>query len=149
MKKVVLIFTGLVLMIYSLNLFALNASHSLKGRIIDSKTKAPIACAGIVIKDSSKIVATVTDEDGSFILFDVSDGNHSIQIYHPDYESTVKVITVSDVNELALNIEMNRKSRTEKENSQVKDVNIYDKLFWNFTSPVSFFDFLKSIIFSF
>ena len=52
MKKYVLISTVLVLMIASLNVFSMDSIHSLKGQIIDSKTKSPIAGAGIVIKDS-------------------------------------------------------------------------------------------------
>jgi hypothetical protein len=149
MKKIVLVFTGLVLMIYSLNVVALNGIHSFKGQIIDSRTKAPVAFAGIIIKDGSKLIATVADEDGSFILYDVSAGAHSIQINHSDYENAVAVITVSDDMEFAVNFELNKKLCRETEHTQVKDTNTFNSLFWNLLSPESFFSFLGSVLFSF
>ncbi len=74
MKKSVLILAGLALAIsfLSLKLISQNAKSHVTGKIIDNASGTAVGFAYVTIKDSSNLINTISDEDGSFDLVNVT-----------------------------------------------------------------------------
>lgn len=73
------------------NPFPLKGSFS--GKITDAKTGRPVPDASIYITDIRS--GTVSDADGNFILKNIPEGSHLIEISHVGYSTIIETITIS------------------------------------------------------
>jgi hypothetical protein len=133
MKKIVLILTGLALMFSSLKLVSQNSNAFVNGQIIDNISKKPIPYAKIMLKDSGKLFATISDFDGTFNMFNVTEGKHLIQISHSEYNDVVKEIKTTNDNNQKIILALN-KTKSKPEEQTITDDNY--KL-----------DFIRSLLF--
>ncbi|TCC89201.1 TonB-dependent receptor [Pedobacter frigiditerrae] len=84
--------------------FAANAQTiktTVSGLVLDSKSKAPIPYANIILKtktDQKFIVGTITDEEGRFKLVDIAVGTYTISITYIGYLSKSQDITTGNLN---------------------------------------------------
>jgi hypothetical protein len=105
MKKSVLILTVIALMMMISKLNA-NTKVTLKGQVIDMVSKTPVRYAGIVIENNSGIYATVTDENGEFVLSNVSEGKHKVQVKQEAYNDNLYCINIIGSGEKSVNFEI-------------------------------------------
>lgn len=66
---------------------------SFSGKITDAKTGRPVPDASIYITDIRS--GTVSDADGNFILKNIPEGGHLIEISHVGYSTIIETITIS------------------------------------------------------
>lgn len=108
---------------------AQNYTQTVKGRVIDQDTKAPIFGAKIVILNLTPTQGTTSDLDGFFTLEKVPIGRYDFKITYIGYEdSKLQQVQVVSGKELILNIELsesikNLETVTVKANSKNKPQN--------------------------
>jgi len=151
MKKSVLILAGLALTISSLHLklVAQNANTLIKGKIIDNTFKTPVGFAYVTIKDSSSLITTISDKDGTFFLFDITDGCHYIQISRQGYKDTVMPVNVSPVKEQEIIIALNNKVKPDMIVRRLNDNGNIDESLKIYTAPDFLFKVVNAILNSF
>ncbi len=82
-------------------------SQTIRGRIIDKVTRAPLPGATVVIPGSSPLKGTTTDLQGNFRLADVPVGRVSLAISYMGYQTTsVNNLLVTSGKEVVLTIEL-------------------------------------------
>lgn len=87
--------------------FSQTITQSVKGKVFDILTKAPLPYANIVVPDTDPLIGTTSDMDGNFELRKVPVGRHSIKIMMMGYESRlINEVLVSTGNQVALNVGM-------------------------------------------
>ncbi|MBA3674729.1 MAG: TonB-dependent receptor plug domain-containing protein, partial [Chitinophagaceae bacterium] len=98
MKRINIIFTVIIILLQSTNLFAQNTSRSarvtLSGKITASKTNTPLQAASVYIPDLK--TGTTTDENGNYVLRNLSDGKYLVEISFVGFTSIVETIDLSD-----------------------------------------------------
>ena len=67
--------------------FAQTVTQSVRGKLFDNLTQAPLPYANIVVLDSDPLIGTTSDMDGNFILDRVPVGRHSIKVMMMGYEN--------------------------------------------------------------
>jgi len=65
------------------------AQQTVRGKVIDSDSKQPIAFAGITLLQTSPILGTTSNINGNFVLQNVPIGTHSFSISSIGYENKV------------------------------------------------------------
>jgi hypothetical protein len=104
MKKAIII---LVFTLFSLTVFAQKYIQTVKGKIIDTDTKATLPGANIIIEGSNPFVGTSSDVDGNFKLNNVPIGRYSFRITFLGYEEIVlSEVLVGSGREVVINVEM-------------------------------------------
>ena len=84
------------------------AQHTLRGKIIDSKTQAAmpyINCVLLHVADSSFACGTATGDDGAFLFKNVAEGDYLLRITAIGYEThwqAVSLPTTSDLGTITL-----------------------------------------------
>ena len=117
------------LLINSSAFFAQTFTQTVKGRVVDEDTKAPIFGAKIVILNLTPTQGTTSDLDGFFTLEKVPIGRYDFKITYIGYEdSKLQQVQVVSGKELILNIELsesikNLETVTVKANSKNKPQN--------------------------
>ena len=75
----------------------------LRGRVVRASTQEPIAGATVELEPiSNKLglvdpVATVSGEDGSFLLSGLSRGSRRLLVRHPDYGASLEIVSIRSV----------------------------------------------------
>jgi len=64
-------------------------TQTVRGKVIDEQSGAPIFAATVVVENSDPIIGTTTDDDGAFRLENVKVGRHTILISFLGYEQSV------------------------------------------------------------
>lgn len=83
----------------------------LKGLIIDRDTRQPLIGANIIVKGTSPLVGASSDEDGSFIIENLTVGRYDLYVEYLGYQSLeVKQILVTTGKEQFVRIEMQESS---------------------------------------
>ena len=96
MTKKLILFIAAITMI-SVNTIAAKQVGSIKGRIIENGTKEAVAFATIILQSADEIKGGgTTNEDGTFIIDNVTPGNYIFSVSFIGYKSFSKEITVSD-----------------------------------------------------
>ena len=109
--------------------FAQTFTQTVKGRVVDEDTKAPIFGAKIVILNLTPTQGTTSDLDGFFTLEKVPIGRYDFKITYIGYaDSKLQQVQVVSGKELILNIELsesikNLETVTVKANSKNKPQN--------------------------
>jgi hypothetical protein len=102
---------SLVSLFYALGIFAQQPTQTIRGTVIDNTTSLPLAFVNITIQNTS--YATITNEQGDFVMQNITVGRYNIQASMLGYDSfTVNDLLVTSGKELFLNIGL-------KENSNV------------------------------
>jgi len=81
-----LIFTFGFLLFFFGSVFAQNYTQTVKGRVIDQDTKAPIFRAKVFILNTSPTLGTTSDAEGYFSLEKVPIGRYDFKILYIGYE---------------------------------------------------------------
>ena len=112
MNKLKLLFISLTMVIVS-NINAQNITQSIRGQIIDKQTQTILPGATVIILESNPVKATITDNDGYFLLENIPIGRISLQISYLGFNTVVlSNLNLSSGKELVLNIEMEEKIQT-------------------------------------
>lgn len=133
----------------SLKLAAQNSKMLIKGKIIDNTSKIPVGFAYVAIKDSSKLFATIIDEDGRFGLFNITKGFHYIQISKQGYMDTVLLVNVSSDKEPELSIKLINKVNPDMISRRSDDNdngNIEEDFYIFYSAPDFLLKVIKSIM---
>ena len=99
MKK---IFYCLILSSFSLSLFAQQAS--IRGKVVNQSTNEPVIGALVQIPLTS--IGAVTDISGNYIINEVAAGDYTLSISFLGYETFTKKITVSENQEVVIDVFM-------------------------------------------
>jgi hypothetical protein len=84
-----------------------DAFQTLKGRVIDKDSKAPLWGAMVVIVDSGKFMGSVTDSAGYFKIANAPVGRLTIKIKYIGYEDLLmNNVLVTSEKDISLNIQM-------------------------------------------
>ena len=105
MRKILVILIS-VLGICSLG-FSQSITQTVRGKVLDKVTGAPISGVNIVLVDSQPLMGAMTNLDGLFILDNVPVGRQSFNISMLGYETIlIKDILVGSGKQVVLNIEL-------------------------------------------
>ncbi len=107
-KLKLILITFIMFVAYSLN--AQDISNTVRGQIIEKQTQSPLPGATVILSGSDPLLATVTDNNGYFILENIQTGRISLQISYVGFNT----INLSNLNhtsgkELIINAEMEEK----------------------------------------
>lgn len=97
----------LLLFLFSLPFYsqAQNLTQTIRGRILDRESQAPLIGAAVVITSTNPEMAIMTDADGYFKLIKVPVGRHTLKITYLGYEDqVVPELLLGSGKELVLNI---------------------------------------------
>jgi len=86
MKRLVI---PLLFLIIGFRLYAQDLTQTVRGRVMDSQTEAPLAGAVVIIKNSNPLLGTRTDAEGSFKIEKVAAGRQSVEVSHIGYLSNI------------------------------------------------------------
>ena len=87
LRKLSLLFVSTLLVVCSA--LAQTGQGTLKGSVLDGKTKEPIPFANIVVTQGGEMKGGVTtDFDGKFILNQLSPGSYDVEIKYVGYKTT-------------------------------------------------------------
>ena len=143
MKKLVVVLAGLMMMMFSSNLNALNVNNTVKGQIINNTDNAPVRGAGIILKDNDNLIGTITDEDGNFILLNVSAGVHYIQVKQQGFNDKIIKVNVPANKDATVNVTL-EKTITEPANFTEEDNHTDNRSFYQlFANPQINFNLLN------
>ncbi len=96
MKKALFV---LLIALLQNNLFAVESKGKVTGKVVDSKTNAPMQFVNVSIKnqgsDGNLPLGSVTDNEGNFRIDNISPGNYSITISYIGYTPFEKTFTIS------------------------------------------------------
>ncbi|AUD04416.1 TonB-dependent receptor [Spirosoma pollinicola] len=91
-------------------------TQTLKGRVIDNQSKAPLAGATVVVLNSSPLIGTTTDEHGVYRLTNVPLGRQQIRFTYMGYgEQIIPNVLLTSGKEMVLDIEAGEDISTLKE----------------------------------
>lgn len=79
----------ILLLIIPIQIFAQRQTQTVSGIIRDKQTKVPLIGASVVVVNSNPQNGTTSDENGNFILKNVSTGRHSFKVQYIGYESFI------------------------------------------------------------
>jgi hypothetical protein len=115
--------TALILLICTSFLGMAQSTQTIKGKIEDEASKAPLPGVTILLIDSTKNIATTTDMDGEFKLPNVPLGRQSLKISFIGYEPVLLPnIVVTAGKEVILNVKL-----TESINNLNEVTVVYDR----------------------
>jgi len=104
MKRTVI---PILFLIIGFRLYAQDLTQTVRGRVMDSQTEAPLAGAVVIIKNSNPLLGTRTDADGNFKIEKVAAGRRSVEVSHIGYLSnTLENIFVTSNRETDLTIKL-------------------------------------------
>ncbi len=101
------VFFILSIFIFSTNIVFSQYKQTVRGKVTDKVTSAPIPGVTIVVNDISDNIRTYSDSNGDFVIKNVPVGRNNFWFTFMGYESIyMKSITVNSGKELFLNVEM-------------------------------------------
>jgi hypothetical protein len=110
-------------LIIGFRLYAQDLTQTVRGRVMDSQTEAPLAGAVVIIKNSNPLLGTRTDAEGNFKIEKVTAGRQSFEVSHIGYLSnTLENIFVTSNRETDLTIKL------EESVISLNEVMVTDKL---------------------
>lgn len=84
-----------------------NPAQTLRGRVIDRESKAPLSFANVIVLNSDPQVGTTTNLDGYFKIENLPVGRYNLQVTYVGYENAViPEILVGSAKEVVLTIEI-------------------------------------------
>lgn len=118
----VIVFLTICLSVTSKKLSAQEATQTISGSVFDETTHESLPFATIVVKNTDPCIATITDENGHFILKSINVGRHTISISMLGYDTyEIKELLVSSGQIIDLKIGMQQ--RTTKLDEAVVHIN--------------------------
>lgn len=97
----------ILLILFSLfsNSYGQHITQTVRGKVIDSDTKAPLLFANIMIRTTNPVLGAASDTNGVFRIDLVPIGRHDIQVSYMGYETKViPEILVSSSKEVVLEV---------------------------------------------
>src|SRR6056297_2141464 len=79
----------LLIAVFCTCIFSQSITQTIRGRVFDNLTEAPLPLANIVILNTDPLLGTNSDLDGNFYLENVPVGRHNIQVTMMGYESYI------------------------------------------------------------
>ncbi|MCF8381442.1 MAG: TonB-dependent receptor [Bacteroidales bacterium] len=93
------------------NTFSQTLTQTLKGKILDNETQAPLLGATVVILNSDPLLGVITDFEGNYKISAVPLGRYNIQISYVGYEpAIVSEILVTSGKEVVINVGLTQSS---------------------------------------
>ena len=107
--RMILISSLLMLVVIRNNIYA-QYTQTIKGRVIDMNTGAPLIGANVVLLDSIELIGTASDEGGNFHISNVKVGRQGIKVSYIGYNTDIiKNLYVLSGKELVLDIKLEEK----------------------------------------
>ncbi|MCF7826553.1 MAG: TonB-dependent receptor [Candidatus Marinimicrobia bacterium] len=98
---------GLVLVFSTCLLWAQPLTQTIKGKVLDQDTQAPLIGANIIVKNSSPVRGATTDNQGAFWIEQIKVGRYDLLVTYIGYESyVVPEVLVSSAKEVVLKIQL-------------------------------------------
>lgn len=105
MKK--LLVGGLILLASTTSLIAQQVTQTVRGKIVDKDSQIPLIGATVVVMGSDPLIATASDENGSFRFSKVPIGRLNLKVTYIGYEDlTIPNLLVSSAKEEIVNIDL-------------------------------------------
>lgn len=104
-----------VLLIPAIILFLSNPiraqyTQTIKGRIVDMNTGAPLIGANVILLDSAELIGTVTDGEGNFHIVNIPVGRQGVRVSFIGYNTAIiRNLYVLSGKELVLDIKLEEK----------------------------------------
>ena len=106
MKKQIALYLFLLLFA-GINVVAQNLSQTIKGRILDKESQAPLIGANVYLEGSNPVVATTTNTDGYFKLTGIPVGRQTVSVSYVGYNKiSIPEVLVGSGKEVVLNIDL-------------------------------------------
>lgn len=91
--------------LYITTLVGQTLTQTLKGKVLDSETNAPLARVNIMLLDTDPIIGSTTDEQGKFRLENVPVGRASLSFTYLGFEDyMVTEILVGSAKEVSISV---------------------------------------------
>ncbi|WP_158856762.1 TonB-dependent receptor [Lunatibacter salilacus] len=101
------VFTTFILVMYSTMAITQQLSQTVRGTIMDSDSKSPIAGATIMVVGTNPVIGTVSDLNGNFRLDKIPTGRISLLMSYLGYEAkAIPDIVVNSGKEVVLNLSL-------------------------------------------
>jgi hypothetical protein len=105
----VLIFVLLILINCNYSLCQ-QLTQTIKGKVLDESSKAPVAFANVVLLNADPLIGTTSDINGNFRIENVPVGRYDIQVSFIGYESSIiKEVFVSSSKETVVQVSLKEK----------------------------------------
>jgi len=106
MKNLILI-ALLITSVNVLSAYGQELTQTIKGKITDGDTQAPLPGAYVILEGSDPIIGAITDADGNFILKGILIGRKSFLVTYVGYEDVFfNDVNVTTGQEVVLNVKM-------------------------------------------
>ncbi len=107
-KRIFLILRTALMMVFSTGLlWAQPLTQTIKGKVLDQDTQAPLIGANIIVKNSTPVRGATTDSEGAFWIEHVQVGRYDLLVTYIGYESyVVPEVLVSSAKEVVLKIQL-------------------------------------------
>ena len=106
MKNLILL-TILIAVVNILHAHGQDLSQTVKGKITDAETQAPLPGAYIILEGSDPIIGAITDTNGNFVLTNILIGRKSFRVTYIGYEDVFyNDVNVTTGQEVILNTKM-------------------------------------------
>lgn len=110
------ILTALCAVVFVSQVFSQNLSQTVRGTILDTDSRLPLAGAQVVLLGSDYQKGTITDEQGQFRLANVPIGRADLHLSYLGYENqTIANIVVNSGKEVVLSVQMQESAVKMKE----------------------------------
>ena len=97
----------LILLCFSHSSYSQEITQIIRGKVIDSETKAPLPFANIVISTTDPSIGTASDLNGLFRIDKVPIGRHDIQVSYIGYETKViPELLITSSKEIVLEVKL-------------------------------------------
>ena len=105
-KNLILI-AMLITSLNALSAYGQELTQTVKGKITDAETQAPLPGAYVILEGSNPIIGAITDADGNFILKGILIGRKSFRVTYIGYEDVFyNDVNVTTGQEVVLNVKM-------------------------------------------
>jgi len=102
-------FFGCIAILLTLSVFSQGKYYSISGKVIDSKTRQPMAGASVFCQNTT--IGTVSNNDGNFFLR-VSNGGYDLVVSYTGYETKVIRITNNTKEKDSLQVELSAQDKS-------------------------------------
>jgi len=87
--------------------YSQSITQTIRGRVVDNLTETPLAYANVMVLNTVPLIGTISDEDGYFVIENVTVGRHNIMVTMMGYESYVlNELLISSGKQPLLNVAM-------------------------------------------
>ncbi len=101
------VITSILFILFNPLLLSQELTQTIRGKVVDSQTEAPLAGSVVIIKDSDPVLGARTDTEGNFIIESVPVGRQTVEASYIGYLSnSLENIFITSNREIFLSIKL-------------------------------------------